>query len=117
MRHFKESDLDCKCCGEQTPHIRMRDEHMNLLDTLVDRLGFDLVINSAYRCPVHNRRIGGAPNSWHLRFATDVAPADGDDEKLDRIRDAAEGLGFTGIGMYSHFVHLDMRPTQFRWRG
>ena len=34
---------------------------------------------------------------------------------LDMVADKAEELGFTGIGRYDLFVHLDMRDKKTKW--
>ena len=59
----------------------------------------------------------------HMIFATDIVPSVKSPhlpqpilpEALDLIADKAEELGFTGIGRYDIFIHLDMRPNVARW--
>jgi len=56
-------------------------------------------------------------------FATDIIPSVKSphlDEQLlpvalDLVAAKAEELGFTGIGRYDIFIHLDMRPNVARW--
>jgi uncharacterized protein YcbK (DUF882 family) len=118
--HFLYSDFVCPCCDtikiipafyRQTAML----EHMRI------ELGFPIFINSGYRCPNHNREVGGASRSWHLLFATDIRP--GDDagiqhtEALQALYTLAEEMGFGGIGRYETFLHLDLRPEPARWRG
>lgn len=38
-----------------------------VLDPLCDVYGDDIHVNSAYRCPWHNKAVGGAANSQHLK--------------------------------------------------
>jgi len=33
------------------------------------------------------------------------------------IAKAAEEVGFTGIGVYSNFVHVDVRSTKYHFKG
>jgi hypothetical protein len=76
---------------------------------------YPLKINSAHRCAGHNKAVGGSPVSRHLRIAVDIdLPAHIDREKLyaEAIRE-----GFTGIGRYETFIHLDRRPGKARWWG
>ena len=67
-----------------------------------------MIVNSAYRSPEHNARVGGATKSQHLSGAAfDISMANHDPE--DFIA-AAREAGFTGIGTYprSNFVHIDI---------
>ena len=114
--HFLYSDFVCPCCDalKITPGFY---RHLRLLERMRGELGFPIVVNSGYRCARHNRAVGGAAHSWHLLFATDVRPVDGASEKLAAMYDAAERLGFGGIGRYETFIHLDIRPDPMRWRG
>ena len=97
--------------------------HITLLQELRENFGQPLKINSGYRSPEHNARVGGATASMHLEFATDIAPLnrrEGDRmQLLDELNDIAEGLGFGGIGRYDTFLHLDCRGfigrTPARW--
>lgn len=74
--------------------------------------GKPLVINSGYRTPAHNKRIGGAPNSAHLKGrATDIRMPEKDQEAFIAL---ARKMGYTGIGRYPTFVHLDdIMPGEF----
>lgn len=87
---------------------------MNCLQKLRDRIGRPMIILSAYRDPIHNARIGGAPLSMHKKGkAFDVAIYNQDKELLYR---AAKDCGFTGIGTYSSFLHFDTgKPRE--WHG
>jgi len=99
--------------------------HVSKLQLLSEELGRGLRVNSGYRSPEHNVRVGGATQSMHLEFASDVTPISpfGNDEErvdwLDKIASIAEDLGFSGIGRYNSFVHLDCRAfidrPQARW--
>lgn len=119
-KYFSLDDPDdriaCPCCGEL-----VKDElfyrHMALLDYLRERLGFPVFVNSGHRCKEHNADIGGSKGSMHLRFATDIRPGDNDPDKLRRILELAPDLGFTGIGTYRTFAHLDLRQKPARWNG
>ncbi len=111
--------------------------HMQNLQKLRDWWEAPLRITSGFRSPKHNEAIGGASKSQHMIFATDIVPNVKSPhlsqptcsaakssifaaflllpEALDLIADKAEELGFTGIGRYDIFIHLDMRPKVARW--
>ena len=121
--HFLYTDCMCPCC-DRLVITQGFFEHMELLEELRMEVGFPVIINSGYRCPVHNTIVGGSLGSWHMKFATDVRPAwvpGIDDEKflrrLQAMYNTAEELGFGGLGKYSTFIHCDMRPNKARWAG
>jgi uncharacterized protein YcbK (DUF882 family) len=122
-KHFKWKEFYCSL----TKELIVSDltlSHIEKLEALRMRLGIPLTVTSGYRSPAHNSStlVGGAPNSMHLKFATDVQPnrsADGFAKSLDNIASLAEDLGFSGIGRYDSFVHLDCRAligrSEARW--
>jgi len=114
-KHFMYSDFICPCC-DRLKIVPGLYRHMELLEQMRRELGFPIVVTSGYRCEMHNRDVGGAPRSWHLIFATDIAPEDGDPGKLTAMYDRARDLEFGGIGRYERFIHLDLRPKPVEWR-
>ena len=91
------------------------------LQAVRDSLNKPMRITCAYRNPAHNKRVGGSPNSQHLKgTAFDIVVPDMDyARELERI---AIDEGFTAIGRYParHFIHIDMRPRKpsgglYRW--
>lgn len=69
MKWFKEQELCCKCCGQLPPFARENNEALvcEVLDPAREKLGSPIVVNSGYRCPKHNKEVGGVPNSQHMR--------------------------------------------------
>ena len=46
-----------------------------VLDPARERLGKPITVNSGYRCPLHNSKVGGVANSQHMHGeAADVKP-------------------------------------------
>ena len=79
MKHFKEREFVCKCCGQLPP--AMRDNIVALVDNVLDpareEFGGPVSVNSGYRCPKHNLAVGGVVNSQHMKGeAADVCCAD-----------------------------------------
>lgn len=75
-----------------------------------DKYDSPLAINSAYRPPSVNRRIGGARYSQHINgLALDIAPVDGDFGRLLQVCRASDCTGL-GRGMHRGFIHVDWRP-------
>lgn len=72
--------------------------------------GKSFIINSGYRSSAYSRSIGGASNSIHVSgYAIDVAVSA---SIRDEVFIAAQRAGFTGIGIYSTFMHLDCGPRR-----
>lgn len=101
-------EFHCRCC--QT--VKIDKKLVDKLQALRDKVGVPLVITSGYRCPSHNKAEGGAPNSYHVKgMAADVVVPEG--STGEELAQAAKELGFTGIGVYSSFVHMDVRPGRY----
>ena len=84
-------------------------------------------INSGYRAVSYNRKIGGEPNSFHIYpahdgndQAADITCRNGNPRQwhafLNGIRNKKRG-GRGGLGLYSSFVHVDIRDYKADWRG
>ena len=71
-------------------------------------------IHSAYRDPIHNARVGGAPRSRHKSGdAFDIGLLGHARHVLLNLCRAA---GFTGFGFYQTFLHVDLGPRR-TWYG
>lgn len=77
-----------------------------------------LKINSAYRTKVHNKRVGGAPKSFHLKsYAFDVTFVKKKlrtKSNLDFLAALLKYLGFNAAGRNPKkgYVHADMGPKR-----
>lgn len=89
------------------------------LQIIRDTLNSPLHINSAYRSPEHNKRVGGSPNSQHLLGkASDITSRDYTPTQLYAIIEGLIEDGRIkqgGLGLYNGFVHYDIRGTKARW--
>lgn len=100
--NFAPREIACPCCGE----ICVDEPSLDALQSLRTAWGKPIILNSAHRCPRHNRAVGGVENSMHLTLAFDCAvPATEQAAFVALARQA----GFKGIGSYPGrgFVHLD----------
>jgi uncharacterized protein YcbK (DUF882 family) len=89
------------------------------LQALRDHLGEPIRINSAYRTPTYNQRIGGAKNSQHLvAKAADITVKSKTPKQLaaviEKLIDSGK-MSQGGIGVYPGFTHYDVRGTKARW--
>ncbi len=121
-KNFKLKEFECKC-GCDMP-LEVYENVIKLasqLQFLRDYTGRPITINSAYRCPEHNAKVGGSKTSQHLLGkAADITiqslkPA----EVFVLIEDLID-MGHMlqgGLGLYETFVHYDIRKTKARWNG
>ena len=114
--HFLWKEFYCPD-AKMVPVSDLTLNHVEKLEKLRLAFGKPLRVNSGYRSPSWNANVGGAERSMHLEFATDLAPTGGiDAESLHLIYRLGKELGFSGIGRYATFVHLDCREFIGRTR-
>ena len=110
--HFSRAEFACKCgCGWDT----VDHELLEKLEVLRGRFDRPITINSGCRCRDYNSSpaIGSTDSSQHvLGRAVDIV-IEGIEPAL--VREAAEDIGFGGIGEYDNFSHLDTRVGYARW--
>lgn len=90
---------------------------VEILQKIRDHFGVPITINSAYRTPEYNKKIGGSIYSQHqYGKAADIVvkgvkPAD--------VAAYAEQLmpSYGGVGRYATFTHVDVRDEKSRWNG
>ena len=75
---------------------------------LAKSLGRPIRINSAYRPPEYNAKVGGAKKSKHMcKQAIDIRWPEGDFSSRIAFIQLVIDAGFTGIGCYNSFIHVD----------
>lgn len=109
LTNFQVKEFACK---DGSDEVLVDYALVKALQDLRDRYGVT-VINSAYRTPAYNQKIGGALKSQHIygkasdtvcRSATPL-----------EVAMTAEAWGLGGIGLYSSFTHIDTRDSKARW--
>lgn len=112
-KNFWSTEFDSKSNYGDEEWTIIDTDHVEKLQKLREVLGASCKITSGYRGPTHNAAVGGATRSRHLQGdATDVQFKG---VSPDKVADAAEKLGFDGIGRYDTFTHLDSRGYKARW--
>lgn len=84
----------------------MNQDFLSKLDEARELAGIPFKINSAYRSPEHNAKIGGKPNSSHLRgLAVDISVTNSRQRFI--VLEALIKVGFNRIGIANAFIHVD----------
>ena len=113
-QHFCVSEFACKgdgCCGE----TKLDGALVTVLELIRQHFGAAVIINSGYRCPSHNKAVGGAAGSLHTKgMAADIVVQGA---KPLEVAQYAERIGVQGIGLYADFVHVDTRAAKSFWYG
>lgn len=118
--HYEDVPKEDWCWENFTPYeIRCRGTNavllvphaMDSLQVMREIIGKPLVINSAYRSPLYNARVGGSARSRHkMGDAFDISLR-GHSKNVLAL--AAVRAGFTGFGMsYNSFIHVDKGRTR-----
>lgn len=120
--HFTRAELECKgseCRGKRPP--AEVEKRLTLLaadlELLRHELGGALGIASGYRCPVHNKRVGGAAGSRHMvGDAADLVVPPGEQARYFAAAERVPAFRNGGIGVYpGGAVHVDRRGYKARW--
>ena len=118
-KNFSRAEFACKC-GE----CESREVSPTLargLQSMRDRAGVKIIVNSGYRCPKHNAAEGGAKNSQHvLGNAADVVVEGLSVLEMYELALGVDAFRNGGIGVYprhGNFIHVDVRGKFARWEG
>lgn len=110
LREFSSKD------GQPSPFPQVvKQTLLDLCNEIRLAFGKAIIVNSGYRSPEHNAKVGGVKNSYHCQgLAADLRPKDLRD--LPRLQQIADRLNpYGGVGLYDTFVHVDARGKRARW--
>lgn len=96
--------------------VKVDPKLMEYLQQIRDHFGKPVKINSGYRSPAHNAKVGGASNSYHTKgMAADIVVSG---VSAKRVAQYAEAIGVKGIGWYESqkFTHIDTRTAKYFWK-
>jgi len=122
-KYFTLNEFKCKCGKCQIPEGVPSDQLIDILTDIREHFGCPVIINSGYRCPSHNARIGGAKKSQHtIGSAADIV-VKGIKTKIvyDYVirKYGKEPLGiavkWNSTNPFGGFVHIDTRGYIARW--
>ena len=104
-------------CEDGSDVIFIAPALVTILQKVRTHFGKAVTINSAYRTPTHNKKVGGAAYSQHLYGTAADIVVKGVAPKtvaayLEKLMPSKGG-----IGIYNNFVHCDVREVRSRWNG
>lgn len=124
-RHFRVKEFRCH---DGSDCVLIAEELVEALEAIrayyrSQYPGATITINSGYRTPAWNKRVGGARNSQHVQgTAADFTvriPNGGIVSPYEVYKDIdagkVVGTHRGGLGRYRTFTHIDVRGTRARW--
>lgn len=102
-------------CNDGSDIVKIDDALITMIQKVRDYFGKPIIINSAYRTPSYNKKVGGSPKSQHMQgMAADIVVKGVSPDEVYKYCDKT----FTqwgGVGRYSNFTHIDCRWKVTRW--
>ena len=119
--HFNIKEFRCSC--GKSHETLLASELVDKLEALYTALNCSkIIVTSGYRCPEHDKAVGGTSSGQHTKgTAADVCcyGQDGQPISSKTVCCKAQNLGFGGIANITssyQYTHLDVR-TGYRWLG
>lgn len=116
--HFSLEEFKCSHC-KQIPWNQLTSAYLralcNNLELVRKVLNKPILINSGYRCPVHNKAVGGKLSSYHVKcLAADISVKNLTGMEIFRAI-WKSGADFSGIGIAPNYVHVDISGNRRFW--
>lgn len=110
--NFRIKEFACKDGSDEILIDAELVEKLQILRTYYNK---PLVINSAYRTPEYNSKVGGVNESQHTKgTAADIYISG---VSMSELAKMARTVDFRGVGTYKNFVHVDTRKNYSYWNG
>lgn len=98
-------------CNDGSDKIIVDTEFVkNVLQKIRAHFNSAVTINSAYRTPSYNKKVGGAASSYHVKGRAFDIVVKG--KTPSEVAKYARSIGVKGVIEYNTFVHIDSRPKQ-----
>ena len=119
-KNFSKSEFDSKDGVPMPFEVLQNVQELAVnLQMLRDYIGNSISINSGYRSPKHNKKIGGSVNSQHLLGnAADIVVTGKTPKEVKEIIEnliSEDKMKQGGLSAYPTFVHYDIRGAKARW--
>lgn len=119
--HFNAKEFRCKCGKEHA--FSISNELVDKLEKLYAALNCSkIIVTSGYRCPTHDKNVGGSGTGQHtLGNAADICCYGQDGQPISSkiVCQKAQDIDFTGIANITAayiYTHVDVRPNG-KWYG
>lgn len=110
-KNFKVSEFKC---NDGSDVVFISDELVSVLQNIRDHFGKAVTINSGYRTPAYNKKVGGATYSQHMYgTAADISVSGVSPSEVYKYADSILLKG--GVGKYDTFTHVDVRGVKARF--
>ena len=110
VKEFAQKDFRCD-------KVIVDTELIDVLEDIRTHFNKPVIVNSGYRTPEYNTKIGGVKNSQHTKgTAADIKVSSIPAREVQKYLKHKYPDKY-GIGSYSTFTHIDIRDKKARWRG
>ena len=114
--HFKVREFACRSGADA---VLIAPRLVMVLESIRAHFGAAVTINSGYRTPEHNAKVGGVAHSQHCYgMAADISVSG---QKPETVAAFARSImpGWGGVGVYAKkgFTHIDVREKRSDWTG
>lgn len=108
--HFKGAEMACKDGAKEYMYAP---ELMRILESIREHFNKPVIINSGYRTPEWNAKVGGAKNSYHMKgMAADIVVKGVNPKQVAEYASVIMQNG--GVIGYKNFTHIDVRSKKYR---
>lgn len=114
--HFKVKEFACK---DGSDAVLVAPRLVMVLQSIRSRFGAAVTINSGYRTPQYNAKVGGVAHSQHCYgTAADITVKGKTPAAVAAYaRELMPDWGGVGVYAKQNFTHIDVRETRSDWDG
>lgn len=112
--HFKVKEFACK---DGSDAVLVAPRLVMVLQTIRDHFGTAVTINSGYRTPQYNAKVGGVAHSQHCYGTAADITVKGQTPAAVAAYARELMPDWGGVGVYDSFCHIDVREAKADWKG